>query len=266
MTMGHKIVITGASSGIGRITAGHLEEHGYEIIGVSRHRPMDVSFEYHTCDLSDPAAITACAEDIASRHDHVDGLVNCAGIGVSGALEYVTDREIDVIFDVNLKGTIQFTQAMIPLLRTAGHAKIINIGSVAGPLTIPFQTLYSMTKSALRSFSEGLRMELKPFGIDVCLLLPGDTKTPFTANRQKSDIGADTPYGNRVARSIAKMERDEQHGKDPVTVAKAIRRLLGKRTMPVTKTIGWEYRLFLFLNRVLPRSWVIRLLYRLYGK
>ncbi len=262
----YKVIITGASSGIGRMTADFLDNLGYEIIGVSRRKPNDVSFEYQLCDLSDETSIIACTEAIAARHEQVDALINCAGVGVSGALEYANADDIDHIFDVNIRGAILFTQKIIPLLRRAHKAKIINIGSVAGPLTIPFQTLYSMTKSALRSFSEGLRMELKPFAIDVCLLMPGDTKTAFTTNRQKGSIDKATPYGNRIERSIAKMEQDEQQGKDPLTVAKAIHKLLKKNRMPISKTIGFEYRLFLVLNRLLPKSWVIRIIYRLYGK
>ena len=261
-----KVIITGASSGIGRKTAEFLKNRGYEIIGVSRHKPEDVSFEYQLCDLSDETSIVACTEAIAARHEQVDALVNCAGVGVSGALEYANAKDIDHIFDVNIKGTILFTQKIIPLLRRSQKAKIINIGSVAGPLTIPFQTLYSMTKSALRSFSEGLRMELKPFAIDVCLLMPGDTRTTFTTNRQKGATDKTSPYGNRIERSIAKMEQDEQKGKDPLTVAKAIHKLLKKKRMPVAKTIGFEYRLFLLLNKLLPKTWVIRILYRRYGR
>ncbi|MCK7486992.1 MAG: SDR family NAD(P)-dependent oxidoreductase [Bacillus subtilis] len=216
------VVITGASSGIGLRTAKHLHALGYAVIGISRSLPKDaVPFPYFTADVANEAEITAVAQKIAAQEPVVHALINCAGMGISGAVEYATLAEVTRIFEVNVFGTFLATKAFLPSLRLAKQPKIINISSVAGELVVPFQTFYSMTKAAINAYTEGLRMELRPFGIAVSAVLPGDTQTGFTAARQKSPIAVDAIYKDRIKRSVERMEKDERHGKDPLTVAKA---------------------------------------------
>lgn len=260
-------VISGASSGIGFATARLLREAGYEVYGLSRSRPKEpFSFRHVPCDLTEEAQVRAAVETILAASPHVDVLVNCAGMGISGAVESTTEEDLRRIMEVNLMGTFRLTKALIPALRATPGAKILNVSSVAGVLPIPFQTFYSVTKAGINAYTQALRMELAPLGVQVGAVLPGDTKTGFTAARQKTEEGPDSPYGDRVRRSVERMEKDETQGKDPDTVGKTILRLLGRRNLPVFTAVGFQYKLFLFLNRIFPTRFVTWILYLMYGK
>lgn len=260
-------VVTGASSGIGKALCETLKQDGETVYGLSRRLPKEeVGYHYLACDVTKPKEIEQAIQTIANEQGKIDVLVNCAGMGVSGAIEYTTLEEVNRIFQTNVMGVFSFTKAALPLLRQSEKPKVIQIGSVAGDLVIPFQTFYSMTKAAVHVFSEGLRMELRPFGIDVSVVLPGDTKTGFTAAREQPNVLENDVYNDRVKRSIARMEHDEQHGKSPMTVVHVVKRIAKKRRMPVKVTVGFEYKLFIFLKRILPKRFENWILYLMYGK
>lgn len=260
-------VVSGASSGIGFATARLLQEAGYEVFGLSRSLPKDpFSFRHVPCDLTEETQVRSAVETILAASPHVDVLVNCAGMGISGSVESTAEEDLRRMFEINLMGTFRLTKALIPALRTTPGAKIINVSSVAGVLPIPFQTFYSVTKAGINAYTQALRMELSPFGVQVGAVLPGDTKTGFTAARRKIEEAPDSPYGDRVRRSVERMEKDETQGKDPDTVGKTILRLLKRRSLPVFTAVGFQYRLFLFLNRIFPSRFVTRILYLMYGK
>jgi len=151
------------------------------------------------------------------------------------------------------------------LLRESTHAKIINIGSVAGDITLPFQVFYSMSKSSLSRFTEGLRYELKPFGIDVSIINPGDTKTNFTTNRQIESNGSSL-YKTRVKRSIDKMAEDEQKGKPTKSVVRVVKKQLKRRKMKPAVTVGLSYKFIIVLTRILPTRLKEHMIYKRYGK
>jgi len=263
--MNKVVVVSGASSGIGLSIANLLTQKGYVVYGLARRAPQtEHKFSFISTDVTDDVAIKQAVATILEKEKRVDALINCAGMGISSAIEYTSKEEFQKIFDVNVYGTFALTKALIPALRET-KGMIINVGSVAGVLTIPFQTFYSMTKVAISTFSEGLRMELKPFGVRVVTVLPGDTKTGFTAAREKKET-SDPGYSKRIEKSVKTMEHDEEHGKDPMTVAKACARMLKKKHPPVAVTVGFKYKLFVFLKRLLPSRWVNAILYSMYGK
>ena len=255
------IVITGASSGIGQVCAYYLHDKGYIVYGLNRSLISSDKIRYIKCDVTDEVQVK---EAFASIDEDIYAVINNAGMGISGAIEYASSEDINRIIDVNIKGLVNVCKHAIPRLRHT-KGKIINIGSVAGELTIPFQTFYSMTKVAVATFSEGLRMELRPFGIKVTTVLPGDTKTSFTSNRKKTEV-VDEVYGERIKRSIERMEKDEQGGKNPVSVAKVINSVLIKKNPPIKVTVGLQYKLFVFLKRILPSKFVNYILYKMYGE
>jgi short-subunit dehydrogenase len=258
------ILITGASSGIGRATAEHLTKLGHEVIGLSRKEPRSpYGFKHRSLDISIEADVKITIESIVKDHHRIDGLINCAGIGLSGPIEQTNLDQARRLFEVNLFGAFAMSKYCLPHLRE-NRGFIFNIGSVAGPITIPFQTFYSMSKSALQSFSEGLRMETRPWGVRVVTILPGDTKTEFTDRREK--IPEDQLYGARLARSIAVMEQDERHGKSPMTVARAVAKLIKRKHPPVTVTVGFSYKILVWLSHRLPRRWTLAIINHIYGK
>ncbi len=263
--MNKVIVISGASSGIGKLTAEYFHNKGNKVIGLSRSFPKGkYNYSYVLGDLGNQESIEKAVKEIQKLTDHIDVLVNCAGIGISGAVEYTTLKEVNEIFQVNVIGQYYITKLLIPLLRKSSKGKIINIGSVAGELTIPFQTFYSMSKASMHKFSEGLKMELKPLGIDVCSVLPGDTKTGFTDNRYQPKIKEDGLYKDRIKRSIKKMEHDERNGMSPMSVVKVINKVINRKRMPIQVTVGFSYKFLVLLGKLLPKrlvNWIISKMY-----
>ena len=264
--MNKTIVISGASSGIGFATAQFLHQKGLNVIGLSRKYPVEkYGFKYILCDITKEEQVIEFKKELSKLVDKVDILINCAGMGVSGAVEYTSLDEVKRIFDVNVFGQFLLTKNMISLLKKSSNPKIINIGSVAGEIIIPFQTFYSMTKSAISSFSEGLRIELKPFNIQVTTVLPGDIKTNFTKNRELPLVLEDEHYGDRIRKSLARMAKDEEQGMPEIKVTKIIYSLINKKKLPMAKTVGFKYKLFVFLKRLLPKSLISFIVKKMYG-
>ena len=264
--MNRVIVISGASSGIGKATAEFFHNQGDRVIGLSRSMPKEkVEFDYVLADLANQESVDKAVIEISKLTEKVDVLINCAGIGISGAVEHSTLEEVNKIFQVNVIGQYYITKELIPFIRKANKGRIINIGSVAGELTIPFQTFYSMTKAAMHKFTEGLKMELKPLGIDVCCVLPGDTKTGFTDNRYQPKVMEDGLYKDRIKRSIQKMEKDERNGMSPMAVVKVINRQLKRRNMKILVTVGFGYKFLVPLGKILPKRFVKWILSKMYA-
>ena len=256
------IVITGGSSGIGLETARLFSNCPDNIVYVLNRREIkENNIHWIKCDLSDVASIKSAIELITKKHKIINLLINNAGMGISGAVEYHSEDEIKKIIDVNLLGLINVTRLSLPYM-TKG-SKIINISSVAGPISIPFQTMYSVTKAGVLAFSNGLRNELRPLDIKVTSILPGDTKTGFTASREKSvDNGR---YGDHISKSVSKMEKDESSGVPAYKVAKKIYKVSKKKNPNTYYVVGLSYRFLVFLSRILPKRLVNWIIFKIYG-
>ena len=264
--MNKTVVISGASSGIGFTTAEFLHKKGYNVIGLSRKYPAgSYDFKYLLCDITKDNEVENFVDTLSKMVNQVDVLINCAGMGVSGAVEYSSITEAKKIFDVNVFGQIRLTKGLLPLIRKGENPRIINIGSVAGELVIPFQTFYSMTKAAISAFSEGLRIELEPFKIQVTTVLPGDIKTDFTQNREMPKVIENEIYKDRIKKSLARMAKDEEQGMPALHVAKVLFKLINKKSLPVAKTVGFKYKLFVLLKRLLPKRLVSYVVKKMYG-
>lgn len=261
--MNKTIVITGASSGIGKALADTFTVIN-TVIGISRTIPKDINYPYYACDLTNIEHIKRTSSEIISIYKTIDVLINCAGVGTGGAIEELSAEDLKWVFDVNVIGLVEITKALLPALKNNTKSKIINIGSVAGEITIPYQTSYSMAKASLQKFTEGLRMELKPFNVDVCTVLPGDTKTTFTGNR-KTVIREHSPYYANVTKSIKKMEKDEQSGVSPFKVVKVVEKVMKKKRMPIKVAVGIDYKFFLLLKKILPARTVEFIILKMYG-
>lgn len=262
--MSSTVLITGASSGIGLSLATKMYEDGYTVIGLSRNKPANILFKYYECDLTNIKLTKEISKQIIKNYKKIDILINCAGVGTGGAIEEISDDVLKWVYNVNLFGTVELIKNILPALKLSSNAKIINIGSVAGEITIPYQTSYSMSKSSVQKLTEGLRIELKQFNIDACTILPGDTKTSFTSNR-KIIINKNSPYQKKVERSITKMEKDEDNGVSPEKVVKVIYRVIKRKRMPIQVVVGFDYKLLVFLNKVLPKRLIELLITKIYG-
>lgn len=260
------VLLTGASQGIGLVTAKFLMSKGYTVYGLGRNKLSEkVEFNYSIGDVTDEASINEIVDNIIKKEGQLDIVINNAGMGISGAGEYNTAKEVEKIFSVNFFGVANVCRATIKHLRANGGGRIINMGSVAGELAIPFQSFYSATKAAVQIYSTALRSELKPFNIFVSTVLPGDTKTSFTANREKHDQVDDKFYEDRITKSLETMERDEQNGMPAIAVSRVIYKLIKQKNPSVVKTVGVQYKIFVFLKRIVPTKFLNYIISKLYA-
>ena len=260
--MSKVVVITGASSGIGLATARRLANKGYKVYGIALNEYSDSTFECFRADVNDLDTIANLLETVKQREGRIDAVINNAGFGIAGAVEYASAEMIQKIFDTNLTALVKISSVAIKYLKeTKGN--LINISSVAGVLPIPFQSCYSATKAAVLNFSLALDGEVRRFGVKVTAVLPGDTKTGFTEARVIE--GGEADYQGHVEKSIRRMEKDEQNGKSPDTVARVIDGVLTKRRPPLKVTVGAQYKLFVFLSKLLPTRLINYILRKMYG-
>ena len=258
------VVITGASSGIGLEMSKYLCQKEYIVYGISRTKIHDKYIKSIQADVTNYEQLKTAYQEIFDIEGQIDCLINNAGMGISGSIEETSLEDASYLMDVNFMGVFYSSKAMIPYLRKSKHAKIINMSSVAARLSIPFQGFYSSSKAAVNAFSESLNIELAPFNIQVCSVMPGDIRTSFTKNRKKN-INESNHYSKRVEKSISVMEKDEQNGMDPEYAAKVIYKLLRRKRLPLYKTIGFKYKVFIFLQKLLPTKLVNRLVGSIYG-
>ena len=245
------IIITGASSGIGLSIAQHMCRNGHRVYGISRTKLHEKNVRSIKADVTKYEELKEAYQEIYDIEGRIDVLINNAGMGISGSIEDTPPIDALYLMNVNFMGVYHSTKAVLPFMRQSGGGKIFNMSSVAAKLSIPFQSFYSSSKAAINTFSEALANEVAPFNIKVCTLLPGDIKTGFTKNRQKNAETSEC-YKNRVEKSVAVMEKDERNGMDPEKTAFIIARLMKKKNMPLYKTIGFKYKIFVLLHKFLP--------------
>lgn len=251
-------VITGASSGIGLATAKLLTEKGYTVYGIARRAYSCDDFICYPANVCDYDAIDAILQDVVSREGNIDVFINNAGIGIAGATDEISAENFKKIVDINLTATMVLCGKVASLMKCRG-GKIVNVSSVGAIMPLPYQAAYSATKSGVEIFSRALANELKPYGIKVSAILPGDTKTDFTSARI-------TEGNNQAAqRSVKKMERDERKGKSPESVAKVIYKVLKRKHPPLRISVGFLSKLEVFLSRFLSVKLLNRILYSMYG-
>lgn len=256
-------VITGGTSGIGKCTAEAMRQKGYAVYELSRRETGVAGFVHIPTDVTKPEMVDAAIAEVLRQEDHIDVLINNAGFGVSGAVEFTEPAAAKKQLEVNFFGMVNVCHAVLPVMRGAGHGRIVNLSSVAGVVPIPFQTYYSASKAAINSYTMALANEVKPFGVQVCAVMPGDIRTGFTAAREKSQAGDDVYHG-RIARSVAGMEHDEQTGMSPGTAGAYIASVATRRSVKPLRSIGLKYKFFCVLAKLLPvrtLNWLVGLIY-----
>lgn len=264
MKTGQVVVITGASSGVGKATAEFFRDRGHKVYGLARKDFAIDGIKTVLCDVTKKDECENAIKKIIEIEGKIHLLINNAGFGISGSSENTNPQDAKRMFDVNFFGAVNMTQAVLPFMRENGGGKIINTSSVASIIPIPFQSFYSATKSSLDIWAKALRLEVLPFNIQVCNVLLGDTKTGFTAHREKSSLDKGSVYEEIAEKSVKKMEHDEQNGKDPVTASKVMHKMFQKRKMPATKVVGFGYKTIVFLSKILPQKFMLFIVRKLY--
>jgi NAD(P)-dependent dehydrogenase (short-subunit alcohol dehydrogenase family) len=276
------VVVTGASSGIGRACVSRLIQAGWRVFATVRkaehgdklRSEVGADLTPAIMDVTDRATIIAAAEQVSSQLQGrgLNGLVNVAGIGVVRPVEYVTPRDLQEIFDVNVFGQIAVTQALLPLLRKA-RGRIVNISSVGAHIAIPFGGLLNASKSAFGSFSDALRLELRPFGVRVCTVEPGAIKTPAVektlgnVEAVVSNLPASgaAQYGEMLKRFAGRAYAREMNGSPPDVVARAVHHALTAHRPRIRYRVGKHANLLVTLPRILPDWLLDAILLRIVG-
>ena len=262
------VLVTGASSGFGHAIAARLAADGHRVFGTIR-APRDgpaPGFPTVQLDVTNDASVAACVGAVIDDTGRIDAVINNAGAGIGGAIEDTTVDEARAQFDTNLFGTHRVCRAVLPQMRRQRSGHIINMSSLAGIVPLPFQGFYSASKFAIEAYTEALRMELRPFGIAVSMIEPGDFATGFTANRMMTAASTPaSPYHGACSRAIARMARDEQANVDLSPVVLAVQAILSQRR-PILRhpRATAAQRAFVALRPFLPRAladYVIRSTY-----
>ncbi len=263
--MNRVAVVTGGTSGIGLETALALSGRGLRVYVLSRRPFSHTGLCHLVCDITDEVSVQNAVRQIVEAEGRINILINNAGFGISGAIEFTDTQDAKRLFDADFFGMVRMNRAVIPQMRAQGGGRIVNISSVAAPCALPFQAYYSAAKAAVNDYTLAAANELRPFGITLCAVQPGDIRTGFTAAREKSAVG-DEVYGGRIARSVGKMERDEQGGMSPAKAGAFICRVaLGRGRKPIY-TIGFSYRCVALAMKLLPARVSNYLIGRLYAR
>lgn len=254
LNRGAVVLITGATSGLGKACAELLSSAGFRVYGTGRNPDpsarslvtllkMDVTYDQSVRDT---------VGEILSREGRIDAVICNAGSGIAGSVEETPMEDVRDQFATVFFGTLRTIQAVLPGMRAAGSGTILCVGSIAGRAAVPFQAFYSAGKSALEGLIEALRMEVAPFRIRCALIEPGDFRTGFTAARKKVSP-ANSPYADSMARALGVMEKDEGSGADPKAMARLVLRLLKTEKLRVRYTVGPAFERFAVgLKRILP--------------
>lgn len=239
------ILITGASSGIGRAVAENLSEK-HIVYGTSRKEQKHDEIRFLTLDVSEQESIDNCVRSIIEKEGRIDVLINNAGFAMVGPLLGMSIDNLQWQLDVNLLGVHRMISATIPHMK---NGYIINLGSFGGRMALPYQTPYSLSKAALAIYSDGLRMELHSRQISVSLIEPGDTKTEFDSGR----VYCEGYNGNVDAdRAIGIMRESEKNGVSPQKIVRVVNKILKSKNPKPRYTTGPDAKIFGFLQRFLP--------------
>lgn len=268
------ILITGASAGIGLATAHVLMDKGMKVYAASRRGGENTKSTVNKMgeiihvkmDVNNEENIQSVINQIITDDKKLDVVICNAGNGIAGSVEDCSSDEVKYQFETNFFGAVKTIQTCLPIFRSQGYGKILATSSVAAIVPIPFQAFYSSGKAALLVFMQALSMELKPYGIQCCTILPGDTKTEFTASRTYTiaSQNSNSAYAATMKKSISKMEKDEENGVPPLKVANVIAKQIMLKKMSVTVVPGLDYKIILLLFRILPRRislWIVGLIY-----
>jgi NAD(P)-dependent dehydrogenase (short-subunit alcohol dehydrogenase family) len=272
------ILITGATSGIGRFTAQYLAQKGHRVIATGRSqsalaalaREAPAGLETLRLDVTDDDSVDAARAEVDRRtHGYgVDVLVNNAGYGTAGPTELITDEDWRAQYDVNVFGLMAMIRAFVPQMRARGAGRIVNVSSLGGRLTLPFLGSYNSTKYAVESLSDALRAELHPFGVKVAIIEPGVIETGF-ADRSVSEAQKydrpDSPYRPVLDRMGEMRKMSDRTAVGPECIARAIERAATARRPRARYVAPLRAGLAIGFLRALPTSLADAILRLVYG-
>lgn len=250
--VGKIIVITGGTSGIGRHMVNTFSSDNTV---VNLARSCDTDDVNIKCDVSVETDVIAAFGLIKERFGRIDILINNAGYGVSGAVELLSDEEVRRVFEVNFMGVYRCVKYALPLMDRG--AKIVNISSACAIFPLPFRSMYCASKAAVSMLSHSLREEVRPYGIDVTAICPGDIKTEFTKNRIKNFTTSDR-YGDRIRKADDHISQREHKRMDVDYACRRIEKIIAKKRYKPLYLVGKKYKFLYALYRLLPLNVILK--------
>lgn len=253
------ILVTGASSGIGKAVAAALIAKGHNVFGTSRKVENGAVIDgvyFLRMDVSIESEVTEGVKTLLSKSDgRLDVVVNNAGLGMVGPVENVSDQEAREIFDTNVFGVLNVCRTTIPHLRKAGGGYIINITSLAAQMGLPFRGIYSSSKFAVEGFTESLSQEVQQFGIKVVLIEPGDFKTNININRKVAAF-VSPEYISQNEDTLRQISQEVANAPTPEAIGRRITLIIeDNRPFLRYRTANTLQRFSLTLMRTLPGRW-----------
>jgi short-subunit dehydrogenase len=249
------VLITGASSGIGKSIGEFLHHKGFVVYGTSRNPENFTNsiFPLVTLDVRDENSIQEAVHQIILKTGRLDVVINNAGVGITGPLEEIPTAEIKNNFETNFFGPIAVIKAVLPQMRSQKSGLIINITSIAGYMGLPYRSIYSASKGALEIITESLRMEVKPFGIQITNIAPGDFATNIAAGRYHAPVISGSDYEKSYATVLKTMNDHVDSGSNPLQMAEAVYKIIQTPKPKIHYKIGAFMQKFsIVLKRILP--------------
>lgn len=253
--MSKVILVTGASSGIGKSIATFLQAKGYKVFGTSRNpkNQENFSFELIALDVLKVETINAAVNYIIKKEGRLDVLINNAGMGITGPIEDTPTDEMRAVFNTNLFGAVDVMKAVLPQMRLQKAGIILNITSIAGYMGLPFRGLYSATKGALELVTEAINMEVKSFGIKVVNVAPGDFATNIAAGRYHTPVFENSAYKETYQANLDLMNAHVNGGMNPIEMAKTVYKIINTENPKIHYKVGGFMEKFsIVLKRILP--------------
>ena len=252
--MSKVVLVTGASSGIGKSIATLLSSKGYIVFGTSRNpKKLTTNYSMVALDVTKKESITSCIKSIIAKEGKLDILINNAGMGITGPIEDTPTHEMRRVFDTNFFGAIDVIKEVLPHMRKNNSGKIVNITSIAGYMGLPYRGIYSATKGAFELAMEALRMEVKEFGVVVTNVAPGDVATNIAAGRYHTPVFDNSAYKEKYQSNLDLMDAHVDSGMNPDKMAQNIFKILQKENPNVHyKVAGFMEKLGIVLKRILP--------------
>ncbi|MRX68825.1 Short-chain dehydrogenase [Flavobacterium resistens] len=253
--MNKVVLITGGSSGIGKSIGEFLHKKGYIVYGTSRNPEKVVNsiFPLLALDVRNAASIHSAVAKVIEISGRLDVVINNAGVGITGPLEEIPMEEIKNNFETNFFGPIEVMKAVLPQMREQKSGLIINITSIAAYMGLPYRSVYSASKGALELITEGLRMEVKQFGIEITNVAPGDFATNIAAGRFHAPVIKGSAYEKVYGETLATMNEHVDAGSNPNEMAEAIYKIMQTKKPNVHYKVGVFMQKFsIVLKRALP--------------
>lgn len=247
------ILVTGGSSGLGWAMCQRLAALGHQVVGTGRKPDKTPNgWQLLAMDVTDEASVKRAVEEVIARHQRIDVLVNNAGTGIQGAVEDIDDTLAKQLFEANVFGLHRVCRAVLPHMRARKSGLIINISSIAANFGLPYRAFYSASKAAVDRYGEALSIEVKPFGIQVVTVQPGEFNTNIP-NARLRPTAVSEPYRKGYDRAMVILNGSLHYSRDPDELAQVVAKIIASpKPRSVYRVAQGVQKLSVLLKKLLP--------------